>query len=101
MGSDLCTIKAIIVIVVPKINKAGRVNSPIISNIEQKNSAKTAKNKELGSPNPIGSANDQSPEIIFINFSYPCVNMNKEENTLKKNTEKSIDTGMLDLFFTI
>lgn len=44
---------------------------PNITIKDPKNSAKTAKNKEIGSPMPIGSAKDQSPEINFMSFTQP------------------------------
>lgn len=71
IGSAECTIKPATDMVIINSNKAGRVMIPKITIKDPKNSAKTAKNKEIGSPMPIGSAKDQSPETNFTSFSQP------------------------------
>ncbi len=66
---------------------------PRIRKAEQKNSAKTAKANDAGTPIPIGSANfNGSPEKNCINFGVPCESIKKPIQilaiTITKSTER-------------
>jgi hypothetical protein len=62
---------------------AKREVSPMINNIEHKNSAKVAMINEASTPRPKGSLNRHSPFTILSNLGYPWVSIAKPVKTLR------------------